>query len=556
MAQDIYQRFKAQGRLSAEELCELVPGASVDMAPVEEEAQLARVLASAAGCDYEDLASAEVSEQALETVPPRLVRRLRCLPLRVEGDLLVVATADPLDVMALDRVSRVAGSGLRIVCASQEQVNRLIEKHFGSDEQVAVEEFIQQSRRDVQARQGVRQKPRLFFAEFEDDLGSPPVEQLLEAIVSHAFRKRATDVHLSCHPVSVKLSYRVDGVLREAFEIPREIHASLLSRVKLSAGMDITTHRLPQEGNFEIAVGDQRVQVRASVFPTIQGEDVALRLQQKAMYRADMSGLGFAPDVLDAFQRMLDSPKGMILVTGPVGVGKTTTLYSALARMSGQRRKIVSLEDPVESRLDHVAQSQVSPEQGYDFARGLRSILRMDPDVIMVGEVRDPETALMALRASLTGMLVLSTLHTDRAAGAIPRLLDMDVEPYLLTSSLLGVMSQALLRTICEECKRPAGPDSRALATGAFPGDAADQRYWRGAGCDRCDQTGYFGRTGIFELLAVDDDVRDCVKRRADLPEIYAAARKGGMVTMVEDGYAKAVQGITTLEEVLRVARP
>ena len=293
--------------------------------------------------------------------------------------------------------------------------------------------------------------------------------------------------------------------------------------------------------------------MRASVFPTIHGEDIDLRLLHRAMYLKDMSTLGFSPEKLRLFVDMLDSPKGLLLVTGPVGVGKTTTLYSSLRRLSQKDRRIVTLEDPIECRLENVAQSQVSAQTGFDFARGLRSVLRMDPDVIMVGEIRDVETARMALRASLTGMMVMSTLHTDRAAGAPARLIDMEVEPYLLTSSLLGVLSQALVRTICEECKRPAEPDFQLIESRDFPKDLADGPLWRGEGCDRCGGTGHYGRTGIFELLRMDDEVREKVKQRADTPEVEALARRQGMETLVEDGLDKVRRGVTTLEEVVRV---
>jgi len=556
MANDLYQRLREKGRLEPEDLRAALPGAGKGVTSIEDETQLAKALAAAAGCEYVDLANVEFQPDALSRVPAKVAQRTVSIPLRVDGADLIVAISDPLDFPSIDRVSRVSGMNARVVCATLEQVRRYIEKHYGSAEQADVDRYIRQSQRDLRSREKTGPRSRgLFFTEYEADLGSPPVEKLLDAIVAQAARKHATDIHITCHPDAVRMAFRVDGALREVCTIPRDIQASLLSRVKLTSGMDITLHRLPQEGNFEQEVDGDKVQLRASVFPTIQGEDIALRLQYRAMYRKDLSGLGFGAAKLRRFLSMLDSPKGMILVTGPVGVGKTTTLYSALARLSDRRRRIVTLEDPVESRIDHVAQSQVAPEQGYDFARGLKSILRMDPDVIMVGEIRDPETAQMALRASLTGMLVLSTLHTDRAAGAIPRLLDMDVEPYLLTSSLLGVLSQALVRTICPECKEQAKLVISAHDLEYLPSGLTNEALWRGAGCDRCDGTGYLGRTGIFELLVMDDDMRAKVKEKADLPEIHRLAREHGMETMIEDGVDKARGGQTTVEEVLRVAR-
>jgi len=555
MAEQLYQRLSEDGLLNPQELQALLPGLSHgDFKPVETQWELTQLLGEVAGCETVDLSKVQFHQEALNLVPAKVARTVRVLPLYLEGGTLVVAQYDPLDVLGADRIRRICSCEVRVVCAPREQLLRYMDIHYGSQEQATVEKWIETSRTDVRARQehGVR-KQRVLFPEYEADLGRPSVEQLVEAIVSHAVKKRATDIHITCHADRVELRHRVDGVLREGILIPKEIHPSLVSRIKLSAGLDITTHRFPQEGNFDTEVEGTRVQVRTSVFPTIHGEDIALRLLHRAMYLKDMATLGFSERKLELFTNLLDNPKGMILVTGPVGVGKTTTLYSALTRLAQQGRRVVTLEDPVECKLEHIAQSQVSPQTGYDFARGLRSILRMDPDVVMVGEIRDVETAQMALRASLTGIMVMSTLHTDRAAGAMPRLLDMEVEPYLLTSSLLGVLSQALVRVICEECKEPARPDPRFIESHGLPAELAEATLWRGAGCDRCEGTGYYGRTGIFELLCMDDQVREATKRRADTAEIHKVARQQGMQTIVEDGLEKARQGITTLEEVVRV---
>ena len=557
MVQGLYERFAEQGRLSADDVRELLPEAEeTGVSAVETEDQIARMLAAVAECEYVDLSRLTFQQDAIALLPAKVAVRAHAVPVALDGDTLVVATYDPLDVNALDRVERVTGMDLRVTCAPKEQVLLYMERHYGSAEQADVEHFIRQSRQDVAARSAAaKQKRSLFFAEYETDLGQTPVEQLVESIVAHASKKRATDIHITRHTSRIELQFRIDGVLQTVMPLPEDLYAALLSRVKLTAGMDITTHHFPQEGNFEVLVDGAMVQIRASIFPTIQGEDIALRLQYRAMYQKDFGNLGFADWKLKQFIGLLDMPKGMILVTGPVGVGKTTTLYSALSRIAGQSRKIVTLEDPVESRLDHVAQSQISPTQGYGFALGLKTILRMDPDVIMVGEIRDNETAGLALRASLTGMLVLSTLHTDRAAGAIPRLLDMDIEPYLLTSSLLGVLSQALVRRICDRCREPVEVDREFLIENGVPEDRIAPQYYHGAGCDRCGQSGYYGRTGVFEMLIVNDAVREAVKRRSDLAEIYRVAREEGMETMVEDGLGKAAEGVTTVEDVFRVAK-
>ena len=556
MSEQAYQLLDRKGTLSPDDIRDLFPdSADPGIQPVETEWQLAQLLGRLAGCEVVDLSRVEFEPEAIRSAPQRIVQVTHVLPLYFDGDVLVAAQADPMDFVKLDRFQRAVAHEVRVVCAPRDQLRRYEEIHFGSQEQAKVERFIRRSRDEVAARRkfaGTGQG--IVIREFEEDLGQTPVEQLLDALVSHAVKRRATDIHVTCQTERVQLQHRVDGVLRDPTDLPVDIYATLLSRIKLSADMDISTHRIPQEGNFSVSVDGTDVMIRASVFPTVYGEDVALRLQWGAMYLKDLSSLGFTQAKLSRYQRLLDSPKGMILVTGPVGVGKSTTLYSSLGRLTGQRRRIVTLEDPVECRIDNITQSQVSPETGYDFALGLRSILRMDPNVIMVGEIRDVETARMALRASLTGMLVLSTLHTDRAAGAIPRLVDMDVEPYLLTSSLIGVLAQALTRRVCEDCRQAAASASlEHFQLQEWPQEYADRSYYEGAGCDRCDHSGYYGRTGLFELLEVNEDIRGAIRDRADRSEINRVAVANGMETMVVDGLEKAAQGITTLEEVVRV---
>lgn len=554
-ADALYDRLDENGELSSQDLQQFLPSlAAAESGTVQNEWQLTELLAKLTGGEALDLRRVSTQSNAAELVPAKLIRATRVLPLSLEDDRLVVAQYDPSDMRSIDRVKRACRRELRVVVAPRSQVRRLIDLRHGSQEEAAVDEYIKRSADEVAALRSVdRSASGMFFRDYEEELGDTPVEKLLEAMVVHAAKRRATDIHVTCHPDRVELRHRIDGVLGRGKPVPRDLHASLLSRIKLSSGMDISRHGRPQDGNFEVQVGVRKIQVRVGVFPTIYGEDVAMRLLYSEMYVLDLAVLGFSEATLSLFTRLLESNKGMILVTGPVGVGKTTTLYSSLSKLCQHRGRIITLEDPVESRVEGITQSQVSPETGYDFASGLRSILRMDPDVIMVGEIRDNETAQMALRASLTGMLVLSTLHTDRAAGAIPRLLDMEVEPFLLTSSLLGVLSQALVRRICEECKEPVEPDPAYVRAHSLPEAALQGTLWQGAGCQRCDQTGYYGRTGLFELLVVDESIRDKIKERTDTPEIVEAAAKVGMTTLMDDGLAKAHAGVTTLAELVRV---
>lgn len=558
IAHQLYQRLSEQGRLTSTELEELWQSETVEplTQPLDSEWDLASWLGRAAGCEALDLREVKFQKSALRLVPARVARAVQVLPIYTEDDgkTVVIATYDPLDVIAIDRVRRACKLDVRIVCAARSQLLRYLEIYYGSEEEAVVEKLLSRSKDHVVARNRMReQKKGMLFAEYEQDLGRTPVEQLVDAIVGHAVARRATDIHITCHPDKVVLKHRVDGMLRDVFAIPREIHRSLVTRLKLASGMDITSKHLPQDGNMQIKVKEAEIQVRSSVFPTIYGEDIGLRLLYQSMYQKDLSALGFVDWKLRLFEQLLDMPKGLVLVTGPVGVGKTTTLYASLNRIEEQDRRIITLEDPVECRLKNIVQSQVHPATGYDFAAGLRSVLRMDPDVLMVGEIRDVETARMSLRASLTGIMVLATLHTDRAAGAMPRLLDMEVEPYLLTSSLQGVLAQGLVRTICPDCRDEHKPSPALLHAHDLPEELLEETFWKGSGCDRCEYTGYLGRTGIFELLVVDDTVRDLIVSHGSRLQIEQAARKRGMQTMIEDGLDKARQGITTFEDVLRV---
>ena len=554
-ADQIYDRLQAEGTLDPDVLSSLFPpGTEVPENAVRTEAELAAAIAHAVEGELADLRTLSPSEDVKGLIPDRVVQSTRILPLQLVDGELSVAYYDPWDLRGLDRVRRASrGQQIRPLIAPRGQLLRLFERQFGSSEEAAIDEFIKRSQSEVGAMSSVDRSRSLFTLDFEEDLGETTVERLLDAIVIHAVKRRATDIHVTCHPGHVALQHRVDGVLGPPKIVPKDLRAALISRIKLSGGMDISRSGLPQDGNFQVEVEGKSIQIRVGVFPTVYGEDIALRLLYSDIYLLELTQLGFSEANLPVFSNMLDSTKGMILVTGPVGVGKTTTLYSSLSRLSRRRGRIITLEDPVESRIEGITQSQISPETGYDFAAGLRSILRMDPDVIMVGEIRDVETAQMALRASLTGMLVLSTLHTDRAAGAIARLLDMEAEPFLLTSSLLGVLAQALVRRICDECKEPVTIDPAVVESRNLPRAILDGPAWHGAGCDHCEQTGYFGRTGLYELLVVDNAIRDKIKQRADTPEIAQAAQDAGMDTLFDDGIGKLHRGLTTVDELIRV---
>jgi general secretion pathway protein E len=379
-----------------------------------------------------------------------------------------------------------------------------------------------------------------------------PVVKLVNLVLFEAVQSRASDVHFQPYDDVLVVRFRIDGVLHNAFRLPKHLQEEIISRVKVMGRMNIAEKRLPQDGRATVQVGDRVIDLRIATLPTSFGERVVIRLLDKSTRLYDLRELGMQPEVMDRFRQLINIDHGLILVTGPTGSGKTTTLYAALQEINSREKNILTLEDPIEYQLDGVSQTQVSEKKGMTFASGLRSVLRQDPDIIMIGEVRDRETAVMAIQSALTGHLVFSTLHTNDAASAVARLLDLGIEPYLLASSVIGVLAQRLLRRLCPDCARsaPAG-DLARLVPDTVRVDARSVRT--AAGCAACRQTGYQGRRGIFELLPVDDAIRRHIQARATAAEINAAARSGGMRTLRDDGAAKVLAGATTVDEVLRV---
>jgi general secretion pathway protein E len=382
-----------------------------------------------------------------------------------------------------------------------------------------------------------------------------PVIRMINALLLQALRERASDLHFEPYEARSVVRFRVDGVLRDVIEPPRALHAAIVSRLKIMASLDIAEKRLPQDGRIALKLGDKQVDVRVSTLPTGAGERVVLRLLDKDAARLDLAALGMSDDTLTRIDRLIREPHGIVLVTGPTGSGKTTTLYAALSRLPRGTTNMMTVEDPIEYALDGVAQTQVNPRIDLNFARALRAILRQDPDVIMIGEIRDLETAQIAVQASLTGHLVLATLHTNDAASAVTRLADMGVEPYLLASSLLGVLAQRLVRTLCPACRVAAAPSAGEATMMTGMGLGAAQRVFTAPGCAQCNDSGYRGRTGVYELLIVDDAIRRMVHDGASEPAIRDAALRAGMRTLRGDGGRWIAQGSTSLAELMRVTR-
>ncbi len=471
-----------------------------------------------------------------EGISPRFMRQYRFLPVAMEDSTLTIAMADPLDFETLTTVRAATGLRVRPALAAEQEILDAIDKYFGEQEKAAGES---------QAETGEAGEE---IEHLRDMASEAPVIRLVNAMIAQAVEKRASDIHLEPFEKEFRVRYRVDGVLYNQEPPPRELKAAIISRVKLMAKLNIAERRLPQDGRIKIKILGREVDLRVSTLPTLYGESVVMRLlDRSAGDFYDLGRLGFDARMLGRMEHFTSLPHGIFLVTGPTGSGKSTTLYSALKRINQPDRKIITIEDPVEYQMDGINQIHVNPQIGLTFAAGLRHIVRQDPDVIMVGEIRDRETADIAIRAALTGHFVYSTLHTNDAPSAITRLADMQVENYLLSSSLVAVLAQRLVRVICPRCKQPDGLHTAPGGETVYG--------WRGAGCEHCSGTGFTGRVGIFELMELDDQIRDLIMNNADAARITAAARRAGMRSLREDGWLKVKEAVTTAAEVVRVTQ-
>ncbi len=489
--------------------------------------------------------------ELVQKLPVTFLQAQEILPIQLDDDEPAVAVADPLNGPAYDAVLQVLGRyAPRVVCPAGQIAWGISQCHYQSNADGG----------DAISRATIVTDDILQQAQPEDLLNianQAPIVKLVNQIFFQAVNNRASDIHIEPYADGVKVRYRIDGILHDVENCPRTHLAALVSRIKIMANLDIAERRLPQDGQSRIKIGVKEMDIRCSVIPTAGGERVVLRLLDKGGHELGLEHTGFSPGLLQQFRQLIHRPNGIVLITGPTGSGKTTTLYSVLTELNNQERNILTVEDPIEYQLPGVGQMQIKPKIGLTFANCLRHILRQDPDVIMVGEIRDEETARIAVQASLTGHLVLSTLHTNDAASAASRLLDMDIEPYLLASSISAIMAQRLVRRVCPDCKTPASLDDqvRQLWLNRLEKEEFSGTFYQGTGCERCVQTGYFGRTGIFELLIVDEDIKELITRRAAAHVIREMAVTGGMVTLQEDGAGKALQGLTSLDEVIRVTQ-
>jgi len=518
--------------------------ALVDLGVLSEETLL-KELSEQLAIPMIDLSSVTIDVETLRSLPAKLVYRKHLAPVARTDGTLTVATCDPFDLYAFDELRLLTGLEIRPVLAPRDEIQKVIKAHYGLGGET-IDEMMSTDDLEVVSETAEENGDLLEMAQ------EASVIKLVNEIFIEALNERASDIHIEPYENNLVVRYRIDGVLHETAMPPqiRRFQAAIISRIKIMANLNIAEKRLPQDGRIKIQAGGRQCDVRVSVIPMLFGEGVVMRILDKSTVLYSLPELGMAEDTFAIFQELIKRPHGIVLETGPTGCGKTTTLYAALQAIVSPEIKVLTVEDPVEYHLDGVNQIQVQPKIGMTFARGLRAILRHDPDVVMIGEIRDLETAEAAIQASLTGHLVFSTLHTNDACSAVTRLLDMGIEPFLVASTMAAAMAQRLVRTICHDCKEPYEPDREKLPEDFTiePG----QVLYRGAGCRKCRQTGYRGRTGLFELMVMDDAVSERVMGRAPVSEIIAAARSRGLRLLREDGWVKVRQGITTPEEVIR----
>ncbi len=518
----------------------------VQMGFVKEEDVLS-VLSEQLAMPVVDLQETPIDVKLLKEMPSRLVHRRKIVPIAKTNGTLRVATCDPFDLYAVEEIRMMTGLQVETVLASEIDINRVIKKHLGVGGGT-IEELMEDEEVQLLSEVAVED------GEIEAEAQEASVIKLVNELLVEALHQRASDVHIEPFENDLVVRYRIDGVLHDTptrSEI-RRFQAAIISRIKILSNLNIAEKRLPQDGGFKIRAHGKETDIRVSIIPTIWGEAVVMRLLDKSSIALELSDLGMIGDTLVAWQKLIKIPHGILLVTGPTGSGKTTTLYGALREIVSPEIKILTVEDPVEYQLQGINQVQVNRRIGLSFAAGLRSFLRHDPDVILVGEIRDLETAETAIQASLTGHLVFSTLHTNDAASANTRLLDMGVEPFLVASSVEAVLAQRLVRKICSNCKEAYKPDPDSLPKDMY---YKGEDLYRGAGCRQCLNTGYKGRLGIFELLTLNEEIRELIMNRSGSGAIMTAGRKNGLVLLREDGWNKVRAGITTPQEILRVTK-
>jgi len=491
-----------------------------------------------------------IEPEILNLFPYNFLKNNCFIPVPGDNGEIFIVTSGPLNI-DIGEIKAILKKEVKIVFSSEEKINECIEKfyyHLNSSkkivEDLSTEEILHMKDIDTET------------SNLLDLANKAPVIRIVNQIIYRAISMRASDIHLQATENSLRVRYRIDGILHDIFVLPKKFHPPIITRIKIMSNLDIAEKRIPQDGRTTIKIDSKKIDIRISVIPTFFGESIVLRLLDKETFLFGLEELGFSEENYNKFNQLIHCDHGIILLTGPTGSGKTTTLYAALSKINNPGINIITLEDPVEYNLEGINQIQINPKVGLTFANGLRSILRHDPNVIMVGEIRDIETAEMAIQASLTGHLVFSTLHTNDASSAIVRLINMGIEPYLIASSLIGVMAQRLVRLNCPNCSIEEKPSIELISTiGLEDKDLIEGKFMKGIGCKKCLNEGYYGRTGIFELLVVDEEIKELILKRASLTDIKKTGLRKGMKTLRMDGIEKVKKGITTIQEVLRVTQ-
>ncbi|MEO3935334.1 ATPase, T2SS/T4P/T4SS family [Dermatophilaceae bacterium Soc4.6] len=508
------------------------------------EFEMASAVAEAYGLEPLDLANYPLDPKAMDRVPLAIARRHRMLAVAIDGDVIVVAVADPGNVLALDDIRSATGLTVKPVVASAEELTRLLNRYTRDNADLG----------DV-ATQVVADDGAAATESLSASTNDTPVVRFVNSLLERAITARASDIHLEPSEHAMRIRLRIDGVLHEVDSVPRGIQSALISRLKIVSGLDITERRVPQNGRITMDIGNRGIDLRVATLPTVWGEKVVLRVLDTGGLDLDLKKLGFTDSNYDLFRTSFTKPHGMVLVTGPTGSGKSTTLYATLTKISSSEVNVITVEDPVEYRVNGVNQVQVNPKAGLTFAAVLPAILRSDPDVVLIGEIRDRATAQLAIEAALTGHLVLSTLHTNDAPSSMTRLVEMGIEPFLVASSLDCVLAQRLARLLCHWCREAYSPTTAELDAARWPVETipAPTRLWRAVGCRSCSHTGFRGRLAVTEIMPVSEEIARLTVAQAPATEIAKVARAEGMISLRDDGLLKAAQGKTTVAEVLRV---
>ncbi len=496
-----------------------------------------------------DLDNYLIDPQIIDLVPQSLARRYILIPVFKSEDTLTVVMADPLNVFAIDDLQARTKCRVAPAVASEADILRAIDQYYGISE--TMEEVIKEAGEEKFKMEEVEEVDLDKIEALAEEM---PIIKLVNLIIMQAIKDRASDIHIEPERDKLRTRYRIDGILYEVPSPPKRLQPAIVSRIKIMSGMDIAERRLPQDGRIRLRMRNKDIDLRVATLPTMFGEKVVLRILERAAMIVDLDKLGLLLETRKRYEEIISRPYGIVLSTGPTGCGKSSTLYASLNKIKSTKTNIITIEDPIEYQISLVNQVQINPKAGLTFATGLRSFLRQDPDIIMVGEIRDLETAEIAVHASLTGHLVLSTLHTNDAPTAFTRLVDMGVEPFLVSSAVTAVMAQRLVRTICPRCKEEYQPPAEVLEDLGLS-EEKGLKFYRGKGCRNCKNTGYFGRTGIFELLIPHERIKDMVVKKAPATELRKEALRSGMMSLREDGVFKIKEGITTVEEVLRVTQ-